>query len=73
MEVAMVYKVEDNEDLEVTGRILDILRDARQMYAGGLGSEGWWDGAVDYILNGNKGGDGEDVRNDSNPPTAWFA
>lgn len=53
----MVYKVEDNEDLEVTARILDILNDARIIYAGGVGSEGWWDGAVDYILTGKNGGD----------------
>jgi len=51
----MTYQVEDNDDLEVTGRIIDVLRDARDIYAppGSLNrSEGWWDGAVDYILYG---------------------
>jgi hypothetical protein len=48
----MVYKVEDNEDLDVTGRILDVLRDARRIYLTGSLSEGWWDGAIEYILTG---------------------
>jgi hypothetical protein len=48
----MVYQVEDNDDLEVSGRILDVLHDARNMYANGDRSEGWWDGAIEYILTG---------------------
>lgn len=52
----MTYKVQDNEDLEVTSRILDVLHDARDIYAGGEGSEGWWDAAIDYILEGPKTG-----------------
>lgn len=48
----MVYKVEDNEDLEVSGRIIDVLRDARTIYTDGGRSEGWWDAAVEYILTG---------------------
>lgn len=58
----MVYQVEDNDDLDVTGRILDVLRDARDIYATGNRSEGWWDGAIDYILNG-------EVRNPEAPPS----
>lgn len=51
------YRVSDNEDCEVSGRILDVLRDARQIYANGVGPEGWWDGAVDYVLTGRNGDD----------------
>ena len=49
----MTYKVEDNDDLEVTGRILDVLNAARDIYRDGNRSEGWWDGAIDYILDGS--------------------
>jgi hypothetical protein len=41
-------QVQDDEDLTVSGRILDVLR-ASEL------PEGCWDGAVDYILTG-KGG-----------------
>jgi len=56
----MTYQVEDNDDLEVTGRILETLRDARNIYTtpGNEQSEGWWDGAIDYILYGEERGDG---------------
>jgi hypothetical protein len=47
-----IYVVQDNPALEVTSRILDVLQKARETYGGGQGSEGWWDGAVDYILTG---------------------
>lgn len=50
----MTYQVKDNEDLEVSGRILDVLKSAREIYntSGHENSEGWWDGAIDYILDG---------------------
>ena len=44
----MSYTVEDSDDLEVTMRILDVLRTS------GL-PEGQWDGAVEHILNGEEG------------------
>jgi len=49
-----VMKVQDDEDLTVSGRIIDVLRDAREIYGtpGKERSEGWWDGAVDYVLTG---------------------
>ncbi len=43
----MTYQVEDNDDLEVSGRILDILRTTDL-------PEGCWDGAIDYILEGGE-------------------
>lgn len=46
------YAVSDNDDLEVSGRILDVLRLARETYLNGADTEGWWDGAIDYILTG---------------------
>ncbi len=50
----MTYKVEDNDDCEVTGRILEVLQDARDIYTkGGPQHEGWWDGAIEYILKGD--------------------
>ena len=50
----MTYKVEDNDDMDVTERILTVLRVAREIYntPGLERSEGWWDGAIDYILRG---------------------
>lgn len=48
------YRVEDNDNLDVSGRILDVLRDAREIYADGVGPEGWWDGAVEYVLKGGE-------------------
>lgn len=48
------HVVDDDEDLTVSGRVIDVLRDAREIYTtpGKEQSEGWWDGAVDYVLTG---------------------
>lgn len=56
----MTYSVEDNDDMEVTGRIIEVLRSARETYSDGNRSEGWWDGAIDYILTGEKLGEGQE-------------
>ena len=50
------YKVTDSDDLEVSGRILNVLDMARRVYKDGNNSENWRDAAVNYILTGDADG-----------------
>lgn len=76
--IAVVMEVKDDEDLTLSGRIVNVLRDAREIYntPGKECSEGWWDGAVDYILTG-EGRDGTTsahmVRHQGFDPAAYKA
>ena len=44
----MTYRVEDNDDLEVSGRILEVFRVLDPTGE----REGFWDGAIEYIFSG---------------------
>lgn len=53
----MTYQIQDDDDCTVTGRIIDVLDAAKEIYENpnrAHKGDGWIDGAIEYIFHGGE-------------------